>query len=244
VSSVLRVAVLTLAVTAVTYVVSGWGSWAGFLFIGNWIGPDSSPFWFVEVYMQLLLLVAVLLALPGVRSALLPMTFPKAAWITTGLVCLAALSDAVIDTHHLFRRVPHLLAWMFMIGIAAQQAQTVGQRVIVSLIAAAGIAQYYWGMSHLAESVLVVVAMPVLLGVLIWCKSIPVPGLLVRPVRHIAAASLMIYLTHVQIRLLTDKVVDIPMELMFVIAVALGSIGWIIYEKIETRVLQRLKRTA
>ena len=236
---IFRVALITFALTLLNYVVTGWGSIPAFFFIGNWISPGlQGSAWFIDVYVQTLLLITVLLAFPAVRRAFSENAFRMSAYLAGGAVAVAALSDAVIDMHHLYRRVPHLLGWFFLTGMAANAARTNLQRGIVSAIFLAGHFQF-----HLYELTLAKFGVFAALG-LIWVQALPVPRLLSLPFRSVAGASLMIYLTHFNFYSLTRKLLFDDPTLAWGVAILGGVVIWKLYEPLDAFLSRKLSGLA
>jgi hypothetical protein len=121
----LRIALLTLAWTTLNYLATGWGQWPAFLFVSNWISPSiQGGAWFIAVYLQMLVVVTFAFALPSVRRAFDLSHFGMAAGVAGMCVLLSAGADALFDTEHLYRRLPHLMAWIFFCGFSAHAAKT------------------------------------------------------------------------------------------------------------------------
>src|SRR5690606_35997710 len=83
----------------------------------------------------------------------------------------------------------HWVAWVFVLGWAAQRARTVPQRMAVCAVAAVACHDFF---SHTERGVIVFVAV----ALLVWVDEVRLPRGLAVPVATIAAASLTIYLTH------------------------------------------------
>jgi hypothetical protein len=232
-----RIAVLTLAFMLVNYMVTGNGSVQAFLFIGNWYSPDTpGSAWFIEVYLQTLCILGLVLAIPSVRQALQLRRFSVVTGTAMGFVVIAAISDVVVDTNYLFHRIPHLMAWMFLVGAAANQAESNRERAVVTVIFLLGIWQFN-GFVALNPVFFLVAALS-----LIWLASIPVPRLALVPLRTIAGASLLIYLTHFQFASLANKLGGQAPWQRGLAAVLGGILLWRIYQPIDQWVMRRMRR--
>ena len=232
----LRIALLTLVWTSLNYLATGWGQWPAFLFISNWISPSiQGGAWFIAVYLQMLVVVTFAFALPSVRRAFDLSHFGMAAGVAGMCVLLSAGADALFDTEHLYRRLPHLMAWIFFCGFSAHAAKTNSQRGIATAIFLLGYFQFqqyslsfgFFPLSGLA---------------LIWLPTLPTPYVLVKPLREIAGASLVIYLTHFKFAGFARQLnMDEPI-VGWIAAIVGGVILWRLYEPIDILLRRRLKR--
>lgn len=233
---VIRLALLTFAYTLLNFFVTGYGEWPAFLLIGNWISPSvEGSAWFVEVYLQLLCLLAVVFSFPGVRRLFAWRAFPAAAVAALGCVGLAALSDVLVDTHHLYRRLPHLYAWFLMIGVAAGCAKTLPEKGIVTAILAFG----YW--QFIGYEDFEVKFLPLVAPALIWIPWVPFPRLLTIGLRRIAGASLFIYLSHFQFREVSNALFGPSPMWAWLVAIVGGVLVWRLYEPVDARLSTLLR---
>lgn len=231
-----RVAGLTFGYMALLALGTGYGEWPIFLFISNWISPDvEGGAWFIEVYLQLFVVMAALLILPGVRAGLMRAPFVWAAGSAAVFVTVAAASDALIDTHHLYRRLPHLMGWFFLLGLAVPFAETRLQKIVLSLIALAGLWQFHEYSGLKPDFTLLA------LGLLIWIPALPIPRIALKPLRMIAAASLFIYLTHFQFRKISDALMFESPALAWATAILGGIILWRLYDPIDMWISRKLQ---
>ena len=189
------------------------------LLLHGWIGGRGRwAYWFVEVLVQVLVVVAVAMRVPIVarferrRPFLLPALLLVPA--------LAVRFDVVeLGQHHrpFFR--PHEIAWIFVLGWMAARARSPWQRAVVS-VAAAGAVPGFFG-DGLRETVLLVGFLA-----LVWVPAVPVPRALPRLVAPLASASLYVYLTHVQVHpLVSDRspVAGLALSLAVGVAVWRGA---------------------
>lgn len=233
--TIIPIAVLTirLAITAAAFavlnlLVTGYGDWPSFVFVGNWISPyiEGAP-WFIDVYMQLLCVMMLLLAIPQVRHQIQTQTFHVMAASAATMVVVAAVADSLIDTHHLLRRLPHLLAWFFLIGAAAAYARTETEKAILTVILLLGNWQF------VDFQAFVLTFFPLAPLAMIWMSSIKLPRFLANGFRMIAGASLIIYLTHFQFASLAQKLVSDHSAVGWATAIVGGVIIWRIYDRID-----------
>lgn len=169
------------------------------LLLHGWIGgPGRWAYWFVEVLVQVLVVLALAFRVPAVRrfERRHPFGLPALLLVPT----LAVRFDLVeLGTHHYPFFRPHEIAWIFVLGWLAAQARGPLQRLTVSAVAVAAVPGFFG--NELREWVL--------LGgllVLLWIPWVPVLRGLPVLVAPIAASSLYVYLSHVQIHpLVSDR---------------------------------------
>jgi hypothetical protein len=191
--SIARLAVPSVLFIAIVVVATGGYSVANIFLVNHYFGPpqwtETWNFWFVEALVAILLAVLALLAIPTVRqferrfSLLLP-----ALLVAAGLLIRYDVFGWGEVTMRYGR--PYMIFWLFALGWLAQRAQTIWQRVAVSVVLAVTLIGYFPD-----EPVRGLVVQAGLL-ILIWLPTLPVPRLTVRLLHGLAAASLWIYLTH------------------------------------------------
>lgn len=189
------------------------------------LGPDvlgpAWRYWFLEALLQLLVLVAVLLAVPAVdrwerrRPLGLPLALLAAGLLTrTGLVGLGAGPDATQSAA--------AVLWLFALGWCAARVTGLRHRLALSAAAALLVPGFFG--QPVQEAV-------VLTGVLllVWRCSVPFPRRLatLRPVLGaLASSSLFVYLVHWQV---LDLMRGAPAVLVLsacLLAGWLASQGW------------------
>lgn len=162
------------------------------LLISNFLDPSGLTgftFYFVEFYIQILVLAAILFSVPKVREAF--DTRPMASAIVL-LVAVAVLNQAiefVWNGDYNFHRTPWNYEWPFALGIVLATARDPGTKILA--LGVAILAAYLkWGATSAG---FYVVGGCVLV---LFVKSITVPPSVKVIVGEVAAASLFIYLTH------------------------------------------------
>lgn len=189
-----RVAVPSVTWLALVLLVLGDGDLVDVTLTQNILRADEAHggwhYWFIEAVVYILIVVAALLALPGVDHAerRLPFTFPLAL----AAVCLTARYELVgLDSP-----VPHLTAlgvsWLFALGWAAAKTRNAPQRLLLTAVVAATVPGFFGQPQREA----VVIGGLVLL---IWFPTLPSLAPLNRVAGLLAGASLYIYLTHWQV---------------------------------------------
>ena len=173
---------------------------ATLLLMGNLVDPhvaDGMSYWFVDVLVQCLLVLALVLAVPPIRRAIAERPFATACGAVLACLALRYGLGAVWETDPLYDRVAHEKLWLLALGWCLAQARDLRERLL-----AAGLAFAVLGFDLLLGQPprpLTALAFVLILTV----PRLPMPRLLSLPVTRIAAASLFIYLTHFQFRSVT-----------------------------------------
>lgn len=233
----LRISFLTWAYISLHWLLTGYGGVFGYLFINNWIAPDyPGGVWFVAVYIQTMILLAIPLAFGQVRRRIKKYPFEVSAALAVGFLCTLALSEQLVDFHYLYRRLPHLLGWMFACGIVINYADTALRRSTALLLFALG-AWLFSGMGVPGVSFFIL-AVPVL----IFVPYISLPRLAIPFVRLIAGGSLIIYLSHFQFRQVLEFVMTPDPLLASVFAILGGVVCYILYRPIDDIIRRALTK--
>lgn len=198
VRSVGRLAVPTVAFVGVCMALVGGYGWPTLTLTNGYLGPASHMngrwhYWFIEVAVQVLLVLAVLLSVGVVRR------FERRApygWALALLGVTLVLREVWITDNLRFQS--HGVAWFFVLGLLVHRSRTVAQKIVTSLLCLATIPGFF-DMPH-REAVITGG-----LILLVWCRELPLPRVLIRPVAVVAASSLAIYLTHFRIWRVLDR---------------------------------------
>ena len=205
-------------------------------FFGNWLDPtinDGIAYWFIDVYLQMMLVLAIVLALPFLRQAM-ARNRPKATAIAlAGSLLIMGLSPHLWDTSDLFDRLPHRLGWLFLAGMMAEQAKTVK----IKLLTSAGIVVgcVWFSPDDFYQTVLIYGLLAV-----VWLSSVTVPVWVRMPVAQLATASLFIYLSHFQFSTIVDKTIGHSPVVGTGVALVGGMAGWAIYSRSIELVISRV----
>lgn len=232
----IRILVITTCLGLLTFVVTGYGELLSFFFIGNWISPEvEGDAWFIDVYLQLLCLLMLVLSIPAVRR----ITRQNLYWVSivaaAALVMIAAASDALIDTNYLFRRLPHIYGWIFMIGVAAWSAKSEAEKLIATVVTMFGIWQFE------GYHTVGLTFFPLAALTLIWVASIPLPRRLASGSRMIAGASLVIYMSHFQFAAIATRLFgDLP-GISWAFAIAGGVLVWRLYDPFDVWLSRKVR---
>lgn len=165
-------------------------SWPHALLLNGQFGAPGArwSFWYIEAVVQILLVLALVFAIPGVRR--LEQRYPIGTALLFTAPALAVrfnLIQGTTDSSRIFR--PQEIFWIFAIGWLAAIVKGAAGRALLSLLVLATVPGFFGmpGREALVAAGLLLV---------IWVPSLPVPRRLSRLTGTIAGASLYIYLTH------------------------------------------------
>jgi hypothetical protein len=196
--------------------------------VHSWIGGSGRwAYWFVEALAQVLVASFLLLRVPAVRrfERRHPFAFPSLL-LAPALAVRFDLIDFGPHRYPFFR--PHEIAWIFLLGWLAASARSTGQRAGVTAVALLAIPGFFDNPTR--ENVL--------LGgllLLLWVPSLPVPRGAPRLLGVVAAASLHVYLSHVQVHPLVSPASPIA-------ALAVSLVAGIVLWRLTQPVQQHVER--
>ncbi len=158
------------------------------LLVDNVAGEGLWRYWFVEILVQLLALMAVVLAVRPVRELERRQPFGFAlALLVAALLVRHGVSPFGQPVEPMYRT--DSAAWLFFAGWAAQRAGTAWQRALVAAAVAVSVPGFFDGSTRA-----LVVAAGLL--ALVWVPRVRVPAPFHRVLAVVAGASLWIFLTH------------------------------------------------
>ena len=217
--SVAGIAVPTVLYTVLTQLVFDTLHWQSLLMISNWFSPQQMGYfnyWYIEVLVQMILIIGLVLSFKRVRAVI--SADPFRCLLMASCALLAAdllLNTWVFDATPLYNRVPqHYLAVM-VLGMAVHFADSTAKRwaaSAVALLLIAGLDHFAMagaGWQRLTIGSHIDITLPAVL-LLIWVRSVPVPGLVARAGALIASSTLYIYLTHFQFESVARRIIDQP----------------------------------
>jgi hypothetical protein len=160
--------------------------------LGSREWTESWHYWFIEAVVWTLVGLTALVAIPLVDRLERRWSF----WLpfTLALLGLVTRYDVVRLFGGDWIHRAHVLFWLFALGWAAVKAPTWRHRLLVSGVVAATVPGFFPGEQHLREATIVVGML-----LLVWLRSVRVPGVVARAAGVLASASLYIYLCHWQI---------------------------------------------
>ena len=219
--TVARVAVPTSLWIGVNMLITGGYSAGALVLINNYTGSPWRregrwQYWFFEVFVQLLVLVSLLLAVPAVRrlERRTPFLFPLALLVPS-LAFRFRWLEWGDHYNYLFRT--HTVAWFFLLGWAIQQAERVWARVLMTALAIWTVPDFFGR----GQRELFILAGLVLM---LWAPSLPMPRVLHRPIGALASASMWIFLVHWQAWPPLDE--HLPRAVAYVLTMATGVALW------------------
>lgn len=214
--SIAVIVVPTILYTLLTQVVFGNVHWQAFLLIANWYPPAVTggfSYWYIELLVQMLAIMAVLLSFARVRAAI--MAAPFRLLLTGACVVAVAgvlLNAYVFDASPLYNRVPQHHLAVLVLGMAIHFARTTPQKCLASVVVVLvlGGQRVVDVVAHGVDwSQYIDVAIPAVLA-MIWLRAIPMPDLIARGAALIASSTLFIYLTHYQFQSVARRLGDVP----------------------------------
>ncbi len=229
-ASVARIAIPSSAWIALWWALAGMHGLAAVLLVNNYAGPQSLAegrwrYWFIEALVQIMIVAALLFAIPAVRRAERSHAFGFALGaLAIALVFRFEIIAFGAGDNLVFR--PHAIAWIFILGWAAQRARTTAARLLVSAILLAAMPGFFGDPVREA-----VVAGGLLL--LIWVPVVVVPRWTSRVLGAVAGASLAIYLTHWQVFPPVREA--LPIGLAIPVVIAIGVVAGVALERVTTR---------
>ncbi|GAB2652952.1 AMP-binding protein [Kribbella swartbergensis] len=221
----LAIAIVVPATVVAAAMVFGFRSihWSNLALLHWLVRPqDINIFWFVEALLLISAATTAVLAVPRVRAAYAADPWRTAMAALAVLLVPRYLVLAIFDGP--LRGLPGTVAWLFVAGLAMAVADTRKRRVIAAVVAAAATFGFFpeW------ERNLTIMGGLVLLALL---PTVPVPGLLVRPLGVLAAASLHVYLVQFQVL----SFFDTP-----IVEFAVALVAGLVFCAVSTAVLRRL----
>ncbi|MCB1337789.1 MAG: AMP-binding protein [Maritimibacter sp.] len=198
------------------------------LLVGNWIGPDYAAgitYWYVDVLLQMLLVLAALFAFAPVRSLVAREPFWSAVGFAVLSFALALVVWSTFDTDALYDRIPPSKFWLLGLGWTLAVAETRRQRLIATALSVAIVAFAWLGVDRAEPFALAAFA------VILSVERVKLPRHLTRGLSLVASASLYIYLTHFHSHTVLERLFgeDLWEWGAVAFAVAIGvlvNIGW------------------
>lgn len=164
--------------------------WPHALLLHGLFGSPADPwdYWYVEALVQILVVVAAMLAIPRVRRLEREHGFGFAVGLLA--IALAVRFDVVPLPDLAFPMArPHEIAWIFALGWAVHRAGCRRDRLLLSAVVLAATPGFF---PSATRNEVVMAGMLVLL----WVPRIPLPRPANRLAGVLASASLYVYLTH------------------------------------------------
>ena len=186
------------------------------LLISNLFDPREYEvvyFYFAEIYMQLLLLVAGLFSFRAMRDAFRDSPLISGAVFIVFSIVLSYLVELVWDTNYIFHRTPTWYLWTVACGMLIASAAT---RDLPSRLMAMAIVAIAVFVHHGFTSATYYICGGCAL--LLFWSEISVPTPVKRVVGEIAGASMFMYLSHYHVKALVTRLFHAPMPWVALIA--------------------------
>lgn len=194
-----------------------------FALLGNFdrdIHPHGiTPYWFVCLYAQAVLLIALPFLLPAVRRFAGARPFAMGLVLALGLYASAMVLGLPQALGPTSVRHPVMGLQLLAVGWCVFLARGVGEKAVVTLVAGA-LALPFLPAGVTAPLFVVAVAAAIL-----WIGQLPVPALLARALMYFGKQSMLVYLAHVLVVAILARLASPsgPMMLAAVIVLSLAA---------------------
>jgi acyl-coenzyme A synthetase/AMP-(fatty) acid ligase/peptidoglycan/LPS O-acetylase OafA/YrhL len=229
------VAIPTVLVVALLEVVTRNFELTPLLLISNYLDPftiNGFAFYFIELYIQLLLLAALLFSFAPVRESFRVRPMVSALALLFAVVAFDRTVEAIWNGEYNFHRTPWHYAWTFALGMVlalANEARTKILALFVSCVAVLIVWQLTSAAFYVGGGCAVVL--------FVRAFVVPAPAKVI--VAEIAGASMFIYLCHYEIISIVKKVFGEDMPWLSLIAsIIVGVAATHIYAWCERKFLQ------
>ena len=172
------------------------------LLISNFLDPHALKgflFYFMEFYVQLLVLAALLFSFARVREWFRVRPMVSALALLVSVVVVDRTIEALWNGDYNYHRTPWHYAWAFVLGMVLASANTLRLRLLamgVSMVAAWAVWGFTSGAFYVVGGCAIVLFVPAIM--------VPAPAKVI--VAEIASASMFIYLSHYQMMSIVLKV--------------------------------------
>lgn len=203
--------------------------------VSNYVDPDNIKgytFYFIEFYLQLLILAALLFSVRSVRDAFRERPLLSAFILFLLVVAADRTIEHFWNGDYNYHRTPWHYGWCFTLGIVIAAAKDTRTRLFVLALSLVTIFSL-WNLTSAAYYV----AGGCLL--IIFVRSVPVPAPVKAVVSEVAGASMLIYLTHYQVISVVNKVFGEPHPwLSLTLSVPVGVVSAHVYAWVDRKVMQ------
>ncbi|MFN6121146.1 MAG: AMP-binding protein [Actinomycetes bacterium] len=232
-----RIAIPAMAWVAAGMVLFDVYSWQTLLLVNDLFGPAEHldevwNFWFLEVLVQLTVLLMVGLSIPFLRAWERRRPY---AFVLALVVLSAAFRWEPLQIGGWFNTIhrPHGAALLFLLGWLVHRSRTPLTRVATTIVTVVALAGYF---REPRRDAFVIAGLLLLL----WLPEVRLPRALVHPVAMLAAASLSIYITHYSVYpVAEDHLAPWP---AFAVTVAAGVVVWWLVSRAARSVVRSIRR--
>jgi acyl-CoA synthetase (AMP-forming)/AMP-acid ligase II len=219
--TVVRVAIPTISVIIVMQLLARTFELKPLLLISNLFDPSQykvAYYYFAELFIQLLLILAALLSIPAVRGWL-----RKDPMVTcTAFLCVAIIVSSFVNqiwnTNYIYHRTPIWYLWTVPCGMLIATARSLQNRVLTMVIVSIAVLMHH-GFSSASAYITGGCAL------LLFVPNIPSPSVIKTIVSEIAGSSMFLYLSHSQVRSVVIRLFHRQMPLLALfVAIVVGIV--------------------
>lgn len=229
-NTVLRVAIPTILVTMFMQFWAHKFELKPLLLISNFF--DASKLWvayyyFAEIYIQLLLLAALMFSIPAFRKIFRENPLLVSAVLASLTFVDGEMIERLWDTNYIYHRSPHWYAWAFASGMTMASVRGTSSRVFAMLVVGMLVFRHF-GATSAAWYVCGGCAL------LLFVPEIKVPAPLKTIIGEMAGSSMFMYLSHYQVKSIVTKIFHGPAPWVALFsAIVFGIIFARVYGKVE-----------
>ncbi|MFM1872920.1 MAG: Long-chain-fatty-acid--CoA ligase, partial [Planctomycetota bacterium] len=205
------------------------------LLVSNFFDPSAYKvvyYYFGEMYMQLVLMIAALLSFAPIRAVFRSRPMTSCTALIAVAMLLRAVSEWLWDTNYLYHRTPLWYFWAVACGMLVASSLSRGAMARLTAMSIVTVAVL---MHHGFTSATYYIAAGT--AMLLFWPEITVPAVVKRVVGEIAGASMFMYLSHFQVNSLVTRLCHGPQPwLALFVAIGVGIVLARVYYWLENRV--------
>ncbi|MBT9551404.1 MAG: AMP-binding protein [Hydrogenophaga sp.] len=214
--TIVRIAVPTVAVIIALQLWAHETELKPLLLISNLFDPSQyhvAYFYFAEIYMQLLLLIAGVFSFKVVRNSFKENPLMSGTAFIFFAIVLSYLMELMWDTNYIYHRTPIWYLWTVACGmlIASAVTRDLSTRLMVMAIVTVAVLIHH-GVTSATFYICGGCAL------LLFWPEISVPAPVKRIVGEVAGASMFMYLSHYQVKSLVARLFHAPMPWIALVA--------------------------
>lgn len=234
------VAIPTILTDIVLELMIGKFEWPSLLLVSNYQDPDNIQgytFYFIEFYVQLLVIAALLFSIPKVRAAFQAQPMLSAFVLFCCSVAIDRSIESVWNGDYNFHRTPWHYGWCFALGMVIAAAKDLPRQLLAMGLAIVCVLTVWWFSSaayYVAGGC----------ATILFLRHVLVPAPVKVVVAEIAGASMFIYLSHYEVMSLVKKLLGGPYPwVALILSIIVGVVGAHVYGWME-RTAVRLWRNS
>ena len=190
--------------------------------VNNYLGPPSHRdgnwhYWFIEAMIQVIVVVTALLAVAPVRRLERRHQYVLPLVLLGGTLVLRGRWEVIGGVYNL-RFQTHGVAWFFVLGWLVHRSTNPGLKVLTSVLCLLTLPGFFGRPEREWFIALGLI-------VLVWCRDVPLPRFAVRGAAIVAAASMVIFISHFRIFPPLDR--NLPRGVAYVLTIAAGIALWV-----------------